>query len=908
MRKSHNPDCAAQRYKLLLAILPLMLATTSSAQQIAYESPGSTKFLLYTPPGYGTSNADYPLLISLHSKGEVGDDLTLLTSRNREQMPSRLIYLNRWPSHLPFVVLTPQLKAVPDDPDFQWPAEYIDEVVNYVLANFRIDDQRIYLTGISRGGTGAWTYASAFPGKIAAMVPISGRSDLAQACPLKNIPVWAFHGDGDAVAPADYSINMIKAIKACEPRGSFTPRLDLLNARDHNGWNDIYNGTSGYDIWSWLLTFKKFDATNKKPYVDAGRDLRMQLRDAPIYLYGDFFDWDGTISSVSWKQISGTALALSDQGSEFLRISEAISGTFEFQLSVTDNKGAQSTDHVRLEITSSSTAPAITQLVLVDGKTNAELGNLFDGQVIDKHALGVNEINIKAVASTETASVRFSVNSDDNVRIVNTDAFYIKPQTTYPEWQITPRTYMICATPYTGSYASGTPGISQCYKVTVTDGLTFTQCPDAGTIIREIWTGIPGLHTSSIPVNTAPTAIGDLTSFETPRNSGDNYGSRVRGYVCVPATGNYVFWIASDDNGELWLSTDEHPANKKKIASVSGWTNYREWSKYTSQQSAPINLIAGRKYYIEALYKEATGGDHLSVGWQLPDAAMERPIPGNRLIPFEGSNDPDEPALCAGGNIQQDVWFGITGWKISSIPFNSPPSTVNHLTSFETPRNIGDNYGSRIRGYVCVPSTGNYTFWISSDDTGELWLSSDKDPSNKTRIAYVAGWTRPGEWTKYSTQQSIAINLVAGRKYYIEALLKEAGGADHLSVGWSLPNGMIERPIPGHRLSPYPSADEFSTMRSRLSEGEFGLYPNPVVERDAGELYLNLPQRDRDVAMNNRIEIIGARGEVVFSKDLTCENCGDTLSFQLDDQLTPGIYLVIVLVDGKRFSRRLLVR
>ncbi|MBI3854731.1 MAG: hypothetical protein HY293_03470, partial [Planctomycetes bacterium] len=99
-------------------------------------------------------------------------------------------------------------------------------------------------------------------------------------------------------------------------------------------------------------------------------------------------------------------------------------------------------------------------------------------------------------------------------------------------------------------------------------------------------------------------------------------------------TGNYVFWIASDDQGELWLSTDEDPAHKEKIASVPDFTSSREYTKHASQQSKAIELKAGRRYYIEALQKEGGGGDNISVKWKLPNGAEEVPIPGHRLSPW----------------------------------------------------------------------------------------------------------------------------------------------------------------------------------------------------------------------------------------------------------------------------------
>ena len=415
-------------------------------------------------------------------------------------------------------------------------------------------------------------------------------------------------------------------------------------------------------------------------------------------------------------------------------------------------------------------------------------------------------------------------------------------------------------------------------------------CIASGMINREFWTNVTGSTVASVPVNTVPSNSSLLTIFEGPPQAADNYGQRIRGYICPPSTGDYTFWIASDDNSELWLSTDEYVQNKVKIASVSGYTSSRAWTKYPSQQSIPISLIAGAKYYIEAIHKEGTQGDNLAVGWQLPNGTFERPIPGTRLSPFtmpltatiaspinnsvfiEGStitietNVTGEPGtiqkveffadstklgedltspynfiwnnvslgnyeltskVIASGNttavsskinvfvnpiggtcnttgvILREIWNNISGTTISTIPINAAPSLTEQLSIFQSPSNIADNYGQRIRGYVCPPVSGNYIFWIASDDNSELWLSTNDNPANKQKIASVSGYTSSGQWTKYTTQQSIAINLTAGLKYYIEALHKEGGFGDNCAVGWQLPNGTFERPIPGTRLSPF---------------------------------------------------------------------------------------------------------
>ncbi len=162
-------------------------------------------------------------------------------------------------------------------------------------------------------------------------------------------------------------------------------------------------------------------------------------------------------------------------------------------------------------------------------------------------------------------------------------------------------------------------------------------CSGTGSISFERWTGVTGTAVSQIPLANTPNATGSLNIFEIPVDAFDNYGVRVRGYVCPPVTGQYRFWISSDDNGELWLSTTSSPINKTLIANVPDWTNPQEWTKFPSQQSALITLTAGQQYYIEALMKEGTGGDNLAVGWTLPGGTLERPIPGNRLLPFSSA-------------------------------------------------------------------------------------------------------------------------------------------------------------------------------------------------------------------------------------------------------------------------------
>jgi len=190
----------------------------------------------------------------------------------------------------------------------------------------------------------------------------------------------------------------------------------------------------------------------------------------------------------------------------------------------------------------------------------------------------------------------------------------------------------------------------------------FGSAGSTGTILREYWTGIPGTSvlnlTSSANYPDNPSGSSEPTLFEAPLNWSDDYGMRMQGFVHPPTSGDYTFWISSDDSSELWLSTDANPANKTMIASVTGWTNSREWNKFASQRSSSISLTAGQKYYIDALQKEGTGGDNLAVTWEGPGIISGNPIAGQYLSPWTGSwvaTDVQDEMQ----NVNSSIWIRI---------------------------------------------------------------------------------------------------------------------------------------------------------------------------------------------------------------------------------------------------------
>ena len=170
--------------------------------------------------------------------------------------------------------------------------------------------------------------------------------------------------------------------------------------------------------------------------------------------------------------------------------------------------------------------------------------------------------------------------------------------------------------------------------------------------------------------------------FEVPADTGDNYGQRLRGYVVPPATGSYTFWLACDDDGRLLLSPDDDPAKAVPICSVSGYTNFREWTRFPSQQSAPVSLVAGRRYAIIALSKEGIGGDHLSVRWRLPDGAYETPIPVSRLETARGELHANFKISGSGEAI---LLTAPDGTRLDTTPSQALPGNVSYGRRSDAP-------------------------------------------------------------------------------------------------------------------------------------------------------------------------------------------------------------------------------
>jgi len=190
-------------------------------------------YLLYLPPDYEKRDR-WPLLLFLHGSGERGDDLELV----KRHGPPKLIAAGK---QFPFIVLSPQC------PKGQWwqPVELI-ALLDHIVKNYKVDEERIYVTGLSMGGFGTWALAAYRPDRFAALLPICGGGEVYWTEQLAHLPVWAFHGAKDRGVPAERSRQMVEAIN----KHGGHAKLTVYPEAGHDAWTKTYDNP---EIYQWLL-------------------------------------------------------------------------------------------------------------------------------------------------------------------------------------------------------------------------------------------------------------------------------------------------------------------------------------------------------------------------------------------------------------------------------------------------------------------------------------------------------------------------------------------------------------------------------------------------------------------------------------------------------------------------------
>ena len=198
----------------------------------------------------------YPVVLFLHGAGERGGD----NANQLKYLPEQMAQ-TEWQEKYPCFLIAPQCRAdgntwwvgrdAENDPGEQ--LKVVLKILDKVLQENPVDEQRLYLTGLSMGGYGSWELGMRMPERFAAIVPICGGGDTSRADRLVGVPLWAFHGDADDAVPVEQSRSMIEAIK----KAGGEPKYTEMKGVEHDSWTPAYSDPKGVIPWMFEQVKKK---------------------------------------------------------------------------------------------------------------------------------------------------------------------------------------------------------------------------------------------------------------------------------------------------------------------------------------------------------------------------------------------------------------------------------------------------------------------------------------------------------------------------------------------------------------------------------------------------------------------------------------------------------------------------
>jgi predicted peptidase len=234
-------DIMIKRIFIILLTFTLIMPSNGQSVQQKMKTTinAEINYLMFLPKTYSEKGTPSPMIVFLHGSGERGNDLEKVKAWGPPSIVEKK-------PDFPFIVLSPQCPE-----DQYWNAPLLKVMIDDVIAKYNVDKKKIYLTGLSMGGYGAWDLAMAYPEYFAAISPICGGGNPNLVSQLKDIPVWVFHGKKDDAVPEKESARMVKALKKIGGNVQYT----VLPEGGHvDAWVYAY-GEAG--LFDWFLKQQK---------------------------------------------------------------------------------------------------------------------------------------------------------------------------------------------------------------------------------------------------------------------------------------------------------------------------------------------------------------------------------------------------------------------------------------------------------------------------------------------------------------------------------------------------------------------------------------------------------------------------------------------------------------------------
>lgn len=227
--------------KTIFKVVFLFLSINIIAQPKAVLNKTTYNFWLNEP---SKPTDKMPLIVFLHGKSLSG------TNIDRVKRYGALKGVEKG-LDIPAYLVAPQLPSGP------WNADKVDEIVSYMIKTYGIDEDRIYVTGMSLGSYGTMKYVGEYPDRVAAAISICGGGDIGDACNLAQVPIKVIHGDKDFIVPLSESQKIVNAVKKCNKQAPI--ELQVVKGGNHGSVEDLYRHMELYD---WLLKHTKSKNNN----------------------------------------------------------------------------------------------------------------------------------------------------------------------------------------------------------------------------------------------------------------------------------------------------------------------------------------------------------------------------------------------------------------------------------------------------------------------------------------------------------------------------------------------------------------------------------------------------------------------------------------------------------------------
>lgn len=773
---------------LILSFLVVSMVSYSQGGQTAITVPVNSsgsqtlQALLHRPNDYASTSNTYPLIVFLHGAGEAGNNLSKIYNNSGAGGPAYFIAQNQWPASFTspstgqatkFIVVSPQ------SPGWSTSATQVNYIIKHLVTNYRVDVNRIYITGLSAGGAGVVGYgvnkdletgAALTPFyQAAAIVPMSAAISnppqaYGTAIVANGVRPWGF-GSAPSDIHGEFTMQLMNRVNTAQ---SGYARYTNYNG-GHCCWNTYYNPNyretingRSMNIYEWMLQYSRNGSTpppaNQSPIANAGAPQTVTLPANSVTLTGTGSDPDGSISAYAWTKISGPSqFNIASPSQAQTVISNLVQGSYQFQLRVTDNAGATGTSNVTITVNPATAA------------NQPPVANAGADRVI---TLPVNSVNLSGSGTDADGSIasyawskisgpssfNFSNTAIANPSVSNLSAGTYTFRLTVRDNQGASASDDINVTVNAASSAAAIPGKIEAENYSNMSGIQNENTSDAGGGLNVGYIEDNDWMDYSVNVNTA----GSYTvSF---RVAALNAGARLQlirsgsvlTTVDIPVTGGWQNWQTVNATVNLTSGTQT-----LRLSALKGGWNIN-WMNFTASSTPPPPPpTSGAKMIKVSLYGNSNAyGSSEWNNWSLPlsesanlnsstfkysdgSASTVKAVLSNSLnIADNGTNfGTGSTAMAPAAVLRHSNYY----WKARTLTLNGLSSGKYYSIEFYAGRNSNPNnnttfsVGGNGKTIATYNNTSNKASFanLQADASGKIVITI----SNSGQYNYLNGFT-----------------------------------------------------------------------------------------------------------------------------------------------------------------------